>query len=477
LPRVFLMTRYLTSYRFFILSKVGLGLAYLWICWDFFRINQALGRGLRELLPDLASETVCNNALLNRSIIDALSLLSRPVAIWSFFILSPVAVAFYVWGRFRWLQIAIGGWVWLSMAGMTARATVLMSTADFWLSWCFILYVVAGMITPAGQWNVSHPVFSPTTWRKNPTIYSEYAGLIVVLEFTVYFYAGINKLAQGWTAWTSGVAIQNLSTDLSVHDFVRGIHVPFFISLVLCYITLFQRLVVPFGFFVMRYRGWAVLILGAMHVGYDLLMQVAIFPLIGVSGLLLIIPPRERALPLFSRPSLKRGKLLKKYFQALPQTRPRLPQIILASGMLALLLIEPAINACAGSHNPYWNIKLMTQAHWIMFADGGNLSRWRFRIAAKIHDPVTGRVQYREIDDLPLRYFPGTWRTRFYEQAILLRASQASQPSGPVSTNDDYLNAYINTAVKLYQEESPPQPSIEQATLVIDPYNENSFGP
>jgi len=36
------MFRYLTSYRFFILAKLGIGLAYLWFCWDFFRLNLAM---------------------------------------------------------------------------------------------------------------------------------------------------------------------------------------------------------------------------------------------------------------------------------------------------------------------------------------------------------------------------------------------------------------------------------------------------
>jgi hypothetical protein len=201
-------------------------------------------------------------------------------------------------------------------------------------------------------------------------------------------------------------------------------------------------------------------------------MQVAIFPLIGVSSLLLVVPPRELALPLFSHPSLKRGKSLRKFLHALPKTHPTMPQTILAAGVVALLVIEPAINSAQGSNNPYWNIKLATQAHWVMFADGGNLSHLRFRIAAKVHDPLTGQVQYREIEDLPLRYFPGTWRTRFYIQAILLRAERASVKSDP---QDDYLNAYIGTAVELYQQQSPPQPPLEQTLLTIDPYDENSF--
>src|SRR6202050_4892006 len=196
------MSRYLTSYRFFILSKVGLGLTYLWICWDFLRVNEAVWGHLQELLPDLASEEVCSNSTVNGIIIHALVFLSQPALIWIFFILSPVAVALYVWGRFRWLQVAVGAWMWLSIVALTAHATILMSTADFWLSWSFILYFVAGLITPPGRWEISQPGFSMKFWRKNPTIYGEYAWLMVLLQFTVYFYAGVNKLVNGWTAWT-----------------------------------------------------------------------------------------------------------------------------------------------------------------------------------------------------------------------------------------------------------------------------------
>jgi len=471
------MMRYLTSYRFFILSKMGLGLAYLWVCWDFLRINQAVWDHLHELLPALESEVICSNPTLNSIIIETLVFLSQPALIWSYFILSPLVVALYVWGRFRWLQVAVGTWVWISLVALTAHATVLMSTADFWLSWCFLLYIVAGLTVPRQQWEISQPGFSLHLWRKNPLLYSEYAGWLVLLQFTVYFYAGVNKLVNGWTAWTSGLAIQNLSSDLSVHDFVRGIHVPFFISLVLCYLTLFQRLLVPFGFFIMRYRGWAVLILGAMHVGYDLLMQVAIFPLIGISGLLLIIPPREQALPLFSKPSFKQNRSLKKYLKSIAMTHPGMAQKIFAIGMAALLLIEPAINAIESTNQPYWNIKLATQAHWIMFADGGNLSGIRFKIGVKVHDPLTGQIRYDEIDQLPLGYFPDTWRTRFYVQTILLKANHSSQPSGEAIINDHYLNDYIHVAEKLYRKASPPNPPIEQALLSIDPYDKKTFTP
>src|SRR6202012_3389958 len=102
----------------------------------------------------------------------------------------------------------------------------------------------------------------------------------------------INKLVDGWTPWTTGVALQNLAIDSSMHDFVRGTHVPYWLSLILCYVTLGQRLVVPFGFFLKRYRIWSVLILGTMHIGYAILMQVNLFPVVGIASLLLILPAR-----------------------------------------------------------------------------------------------------------------------------------------------------------------------------------------
>ncbi len=36
------MFRYLTSYRFYTLAKIGFSLAYLWYVADFFRIHNAI---------------------------------------------------------------------------------------------------------------------------------------------------------------------------------------------------------------------------------------------------------------------------------------------------------------------------------------------------------------------------------------------------------------------------------------------------
>ena len=74
------------------------------------------------------------------------------------------------------------------------------------------------------------------------------------------------------------MALQNLAFDSSMHEFVRGTHVPYWLSLILCYVTLVQRLIVPFGFFFMQViRFLSVLVLGAMHIGYAILMYVNLF--------------------------------------------------------------------------------------------------------------------------------------------------------------------------------------------------------
>jgi hypothetical protein len=448
------MKRYSTSYRLFILTKAGLGAAYLWLCWDFLRIDLALQGGLRELIPGLYHERICGNELANSILIHLLAFLSTPAAIWIYCIFAPLVVGCYVWGRFRWLQVGVGVWAWISMIGLTARASIVMTTADFWLSWCFILYAVSGLVTPRGKWEESQPYLSREGWREGRIIHSEYAWLMVILQFTVYFYAGVNKLVYGWTAWTSGVALQNLFYDPAMHSYLRGMHLPYLVSLILCYATLFQRLIVPFGFFSTRYRNWTVLILGTMHIGYELVMKVAIFPLVGIACLLLIIYPEKSA-------------------EAVPSKAARK---ILAIAVVGLLLIEPAVMSYYSDDPPYWNVKLATQLHWIMFADGGSQSKERFRIAIMVHDPSTGDVHYDEVTDLPFSYFPYTWRTRLYEQAILRKAIQAQRPGASYVGTDSYLEDYIHAAVRLYKIQTG-RPRIEQFVLSIDPYDKKSFSP
>jgi len=473
--------KYLSSYRPFILTKCGLATAYLWFCWDLIRLNLALHKHLLELIPPLGKEVVCNDAGVNEVIIASLSLVSQPIACWIYLILSPIAVAIYLWGRFRWLQVGVAAWIWLSIVGLTAHLSVLMTTADFWLSWCFILYLVAGLITPTGLWEASQPSFKINLWRSNPTISSEYVFLLVILQFTVYFYAGLNKLIFGWTAWTSGRALQDLMYDPAMHNYVRGISLPYIVSFFLCYITLAQRLILPFGFFSMRLRVWAVVILGLMHLGYEAVMQVAIFPLIGISCLLVMIPPKQLAIPLLAKSSKvppkqarKQVKTRKLHLASMPSRAPRLSQKIFAMSVVGLLLVEPAIMSYESSDPPYWNVKLATQLHWIMFADGGSASKERFKVRVEVYNPATGASHLEDATNLPLSYFPATWRTRLYSKEILSKALAAQHPGSSYEATDEYLENYINAAVELFRAESSPQQILGRFVLAIEPYNKKA---
>lgn len=476
--RDLVMFQYLSSYRAYILTKVGLSIAYLWFCWDFIRLNLALHQHLQELIPALATETVCNDPDINRALIAMLSFVGHMHACWVYLCLSPVAVALYLWGRHRWLQVGVAAWIWLSMVGMTARLSILMTTADFWLSWCFLLYIVAAFIGPSQQWQASQPALQRDLWRDDPTISSQYAFLLVVLQFTVYFYAGVNKLVFGWTPWVTGTALQQLMYDPAMYSYVRGVGLPRAVSFVLCYITLAQRLIVPFGFFSMRFRLWAVVILATMHLGYESLMQVAIFPLVGISCLLVILPPKRLALPLFSRKAEASSKAARKqakerqaYLDSIPTGVPRRRQQLLAIAVVALLLIEPAIMAADDSDPPYWNIKLATQLHWIMFADGGSASNERFKIRERIYDPATGQTRLDDMTDLPLSYFPWTWRSRLYAKAIFNKALQAQHPGANYVPNDVYFDNYVRTASNVYRAKSSHPQDMEGPVLAIEPYD------
>jgi hypothetical protein len=387
-------------------------------------------------------------------------------------------VAIYLWGRHRWLQIGVAAWIWLSMVGLAAHLSILMTTADFWLSWCFLLYIVAAFIVPAKQWQSSQPALQRDLWRNDPTISSQYAFLLVALQFTVYFYAGVNKLVFGWTPWISGAALQQLMYDPAMYSYVRGIALPRTISFLLCYITLAQRLIVPFGFFSMRFRLWAVVILAMMHLGYEALMQVAIFPLVGISCLLVILPPRRLALPLFSKKYQASSKMARKqakerqaYLDSIPTGVPQRSQQLLATAVVALLLIEPAIMAADSANPPYWNVKLATQLQWIMFADGGSASNERFKIRERVHDPATGQTRLDDMTDLPLTYFPWTWRSRLYVKAILNKALQAQNPGADYVATDDYLDNYVRTASNVYRAKSSQPQYMEGPVLAIEPYD------
>ena len=399
------MFRYLTSYRYYTLAKIGFSLAYLWFIWDFTCIHVAYWNGLSSLLSDSSVTLAADHSLSTQ--LD--TLLAGKLSVWIFFAASPFVVGLYLWGRHHWLQLAVGIWINLSMAVMVSQVGVFCSTADVWLSYIFFSYSLTALISGSGEWSVQEPGISLTKWRENPVLASTYAWLVVLVQFTVYFFAGVNKLVDGWIPWTTGVALQNLAIDSSMHDYIRGVHIPYLLSLFLCYITLLQRLVVPFGFFFMRCRGWSVLILAAMHVGYDLLMQVAIFPLIGVSSLLMIVPPRSLALPLFSRLSFHQPRSVKKLLKE-RHTPSLIPKIVLGLFSLWLLLESTRLTA---AESLFWENRLVMVPAWRMFADGGVHAGEMWRLILQ-----TPRGEIDETTGV-LQLLPHLWRDRFYTDQIL----------------------------------------------------------
>src|SRR5580658_10778118 len=293
-----------------------------------------------------------------------------------------------------------------SMISLNCLVGVFSSTVDVWVNLVFVIYGLVALVSPADEWEKSEAGLSPARWRDSPPLASAFAWLVVWLQFLVYFFAGVNKLVLGWIPWTTGVALQNLAIDSSIHDFARGTYVPYWISLILCYVTLIQRLVVPFGFFFMRYRFWSVLILGTMHIGYAILMNVNLFPLIGIASLLMILPPRTSTLPQdSSKASPKGGKAIS------PQRKAGAPKAAWVENavicLFALALALESARLTRFNAMP-WENKLMVTPGWRMFADGGVVAGGEWRI---LLDTPRERIDATAIALEPL---PRTWRDRFY---------------------------------------------------------------
>jgi hypothetical protein len=404
------MFRYRTSYRFYTLAKVGFCAAFLWYVWDFFWIRAALTGLSADLLTPAADIVFFGIDPLDTPLRALARLLDAPTMSWAFLLGAPVAAGLFLWGRHRWLQVAVVGWISLTMVALACFAGEFISHADIWIHYVFLTYGFAAVISRPGEWEREEPGFSLSAWRANPVLTSTYAWLIVLAEFTVYFFAGLNKLIEGWVPWTSGVALQNLAYDSSMHDFVRGIAVPYWISLILCYVTLFQRLVVPFGFYLPRFRIWSVLILGSMHIGYAILMKVTIFPLIGIASLLMIlpVPPAAPVAQAASRKAQKRRKN-----QALSPSLPSRPwwQTGLLGVFSVWLLLEPLRLTVAPS--TVWENRFLVIPTWRMFADGGVSAgkEWRLILATP-----SGEI---DATDQALGLLPHRWRDRFYMDIVL----------------------------------------------------------
>lgn len=400
------MFRYLTSYRFYTLAKIGFSLAYLWFVSDFFRIHVAIWNQLSLLLPDPRNVVLSGNPQLDVALRGIATFLSGRAMVWALALISPVVAGLFLWGRHKWLQLAVGWWMSFSMISLNCLVGVFSSTVDVWVNLVFVTYSLAALVIPADEWERSEAGLSLVRWRENPPLASAFAWLVVWLQFLVYFFAGVNKLVLGWIPWTTGVALQNLAIDSSIHDFARGIHVPYWISLILCYVTLVQRLVVPFGFFFMRSRFWSVLILGTMHVGYAILMNVNLFPLIGIASLLVIWPP---AGPAMSQASSKASPVGGK--TSSPQRRTVAPRAAwFENAVIGLFALALALESARLTHFDAmpWENKLMVTPGWRMFADGGVVAGGEWRV---LLDTPRERI---DATPIALQALPHLWRDRFY---------------------------------------------------------------
>lgn len=404
------MFRYLTSYRYFTVAKLGFGLSYLWFVSDFLRIHLAIWNQLALLLPDPLKISISGSPQLDAVLREIAVPLNGRAAVWAFALLAPAATGLFLWGRHKWLQFAVGCWMSFSMIALNCLVGVFSSTVDVWVNLTFIVYALTALVSSPEEWDSSEAGLSLARWRDDPALASAFAWLVVWLQFLVYVFAGVNKLVLGWIPWTTGVALQNLAIDSSMHDFVRGVHVPYWISLVLCYVTLIQRLVVPFGFFSLRWRPWTVLILGTMHVGYALLMNVNLFPLIGVASLLVIIPPRKAGPNVASVPR---------------RTPAWVHRTVI--GTVSLVLALESARLTTFKPMP-WENKLMITPSWRMFADGGAAAGGEWRIIVE-----TPRERI-DATALPLQALPHLWRDRFYINNIL--NDLMNRNSGPGSLVD-----------------------------------------
>ena len=428
------MFSYSTSYRLYTCCKIGLGAAYLWYIYDFFQVHLAMDRGLADLLSPPSEISFSGNPQGDAFFRPLAIVLSFPMSIRIMAALAPVAVIIFIWGQHRWMQCFIGAWMSFCLAANTALVGVFSSTADIWLNLILWGYTLAAWTTPTLCWAEREPGFKWGLWQKDPPLMSTFAWLIVLIQWVVYFFAGINKLVDGWQPWVMGDALQNLAFDSSMRSCIRGILVPHWLSWLLCYVTLFQRLVVPWGFFFKRWRAWSVFILIAMHVGYAGLMYVNIFPLVGIASLL-IIWPVPAAIPA-TRPS--RGIWSPKFLTQLMGTLfSRLSKNMVIGGFALLLMFESSRLTLG---RPFaWENKLMITPAWKMFADGGISAGGTWHV---VLDTPNGEV---DVTESVHRLLPQIWRDRFYVDTIF------HEIEGGITAPNSLVDRMLKMAEHQYQ--------------------------
>jgi len=436
--------RHSISYRCYTLAKIGLSLAYLWFISDFFRIHQAYWQGMSLLLPDPGAVASSASFPFDLFLRGVAFVCHSKAAVWLILIASPFAAGLFVWGHGKWIQLAVTGWLSCSMIAMVSFVGVFASAADVWLHFAFVSYGVTLLLCPAEKWEEREPGFTLARWKQDPVLSSSYAWLLVLIQFSVYFFAGVSKLVEGWDPWIGGYAIENLAFDSSMRDFVRGVHVPHLISWIFCYVTLFQRLIVPFGFFSMRLRGWAFLILVSMHLGYALLMRVAIFPVVGIAFLFMIVPP-GLALPPFrasSLPRQERRKMTRGKEAALSRTsRLAIAVIVLFSGWLLFESSRIALFGVVPVESQF-----MLAPAWRMFASGGVQAgeKWRLLLMTPAGE-VDGT-------DGVVRLLPHLWRDRFYLDVVLHGILDESGTQQTLDQPDPLLARVLSTGESHYRD-------------------------
>jgi len=147
-----------------------------------------------------------------------------------------------------------------------------------------------------------------------------------------------------------------------------------------------------------------------MHVGYAVLMNVNLFPLIGIASLLIILPPRMSSLP--GTPS-KVSPVGERTIPLLRRTgAPRAAWFEnTVIGLFALTLALESARLTGFNAMP-WENKLMVTPGWRMFADGGVVAGGEWRVIL-----VTPRERI-DATAIALQALPHSWRDRFYINII-----------------------------------------------------------
>src|ERR1700735_4854085 len=104
------MFTYRTSYRAYTVAKAGFGAAYIWYVSDFFKIHVTHWNTDFPIIT--ASEASPVNPLS--------AWLSGKIAVWTFFLLSPLVISLFLFAKRRWLQCATGFWAAFSMIALNS---------------------------------------------------------------------------------------------------------------------------------------------------------------------------------------------------------------------------------------------------------------------------------------------------------------------------------------------------------------------